>query len=139
MNRNQQICSCKSVIGFLFKRSFVDFVLKSNLRIFFRNCFTDFFSKEFSRIFAQRFFRGFSLEYSFADFLLNILSRIFIQIWLCGTIKKSYEGVLFTKLFIQGFTKSNKSFNTLFNFPSKEIFAQIFLDFFSNILSRVFF
>ena len=129
----------------------MDFVLKSNLRIFFRNCFTDFFSQEFTRIFAQRFLRGFSLELSFADFLSNTFSLIFLQIlfsvfsfeysfadfhsnMVMWDHKKSYEGVLFTKLFIQGFTKSNKSFKTLFYFSSKEIFAQIFFDFF-----RIFF
>ena len=87
----KQICSCKSVIGFLFIQIlFREFVLKSNSQIFFKNCFTDFFSKEFQRIFAQRIFRGFSFKYSCADFLSkllsNIFSRNFFQIWLCGTI-----------------------------------------------------
>ena len=125
----------------------MDFVLKSNLRIFFRNCFTDFFSKEFSRIFAQRFFRGFSLEYSFADFLLNVLSRIFIQIWLCGTIKNHMRWFFLRNFLSRASLKAIKALipfsifhQRRFSLKSSWIFFEYsFSDFLLNFLSLNFF
>ena len=58
-----------------------------------------FFRVFFSRIFFRVFFRGFSFEYSFADFLSNILLRVFFQIMIYRTIKISIDGGSFWHLF----------------------------------------
>ena len=102
------------------------------------------------------FFRGFSFQYSFADFLSNMVMQDHVKIswrWCFLTelllkgdfhsfeysfadllsnmvkwdhIKDQLTGILSDGTVTQGFNKSNERFNTLVYFLSEEIFTQIF-------------
>ena len=78
----------------------------------------------FLRGFSFEYFLGISVEYSFAEFLSNILLLLFLlNMVMRDHVKKSVDGSAFWR-----------------NCYSKEIFAQtFFMDFLSNTLSRIFF
>ena len=84
-----------------------------------------------SRIFFQMFFRGFSFEYSFADFLTNIFSRTF-------SLKKILRGFSFENFFSDFLSNilSRIFFQIYFH---GFYFEYCFADFISNILSRILF